>query len=192
VTGNYESLERFAGSADKEMQKMEANGVFEDVPEEEVGVWHRMGAALKNSDRRKALALGGVDIKDQTTLEAASRLLQGMGYPEIKARITHDCTAPGLNRAALCPPFRYPGLKDGLGLVKRGCWLSKGDVSRYFHSFPLARESRHLFLLVYRGRPRRSKRCVFDFGPCPYYTSGWGSGISPMGAEERNTVHAYG
>lgn len=52
-----------------------------------------MGAVIKNSDRRKAMALAGIQIVDQDSLELASPALQEQGYAAIKARITHDCTA---------------------------------------------------------------------------------------------------
>ena len=82
------------------------------------------------------MALAGIQIVDQATLERASAALQEQGYAAIKARITHDCTASGLNKSALCPPFRYPSLADGLRLVARGTWLAKTYISRYFHQFP--------------------------------------------------------
>jgi hypothetical protein len=112
VKDNYKSIFSFAGSVAKEFAKMVDNGVVEEVPEGTAGLWHPMGAVIKNSDRRKAGALAGIHITDQPSLEQASKALQEQGLPAIKARITHDCTASGLNRAALCPPFRYPSSHD--------------------------------------------------------------------------------
>jgi len=173
VTDNYQTIASFPDSVSKEFAKMVDNGVVEEVAASTAGVWHPMGAVIKNSDRRKAMALAGIEIKDQPSLELASKALSDKGLPIIKARITHDCTASGLNRTALCPPFRYPSLAEGLRLVVRNGWLAKTDISRYFHQFPLALESRHLFLLRLHGKYWRSKRLLVGFGPCPYYTSIW-------------------
>jgi hypothetical protein len=173
VTENYRSISDFPVSVAKEFHKMVEHGVVEEVPNNTAGVWHPMGAVIKNSDRRKAKALAGIQIVNQESLERASAALQEQGYAAIKARITHDCTASGLNRSALCPPFRYPSLADGLKLVERGSWLGKTDISRYFHQFPLALECRHLFLLRFEEKWWRSRRLLFGFGPCPYYTSIW-------------------
>jgi hypothetical protein len=87
-----------------------------------------MGATIKNSDRRKAQALAGITISDNDSLKAASKALEQMGLPAIKARITHDATASGLNGAALCPPFSYPSFANGLQLVMRDCWMAKNKV----------------------------------------------------------------
>jgi hypothetical protein len=147
--------------------------VVELVPSGTPGLWNPMGAAIKNSDRRKAQALVGITISNNESLRTASQALERMGLPAIKARITHDATASGLNGAALCPPFSYPSFANGLQLVIKDCWMAKTDISRYFHAFPLAKECRDLFLLSLDGKTYRAMKCVFGFGPCPYYTSTW-------------------
>ena len=173
VYDNYKSITNFSESANKEFAKMIAHRVVELVPSDTPGLWNPMGAAIKNSDRRKAQALAGITISDNDSLKAASKAMELMGLPAIKARITHDATASGLNGAALCPPFSYPSFANGLQLVTRDCWMAKTDISRYFHAFPLAKECRDLFLLSLEDRTYRAMKCVFGFGPCPYYTSTW-------------------
>ncbi len=44
VDGNYESLARYHRSVDKEYEKMEVNGVFEEMNPADTAVWHPMGA----------------------------------------------------------------------------------------------------------------------------------------------------
>ena len=177
VNGNYRTIDMYQGSVDKEFNKMVVNRVVVEVPSSTAGLRHPMGAVIKNSDKRKALVLTGIVITNQETLEKASTALERLGYHALKCRITHDCTASGLNGAAYCPPFRYPGLSEGLRLVQRNCWLAKGDVSRYFHSFPLAIDWRRFLLLEYKGKLYQAMRLLFGFAPCPYFASGWSAEI---------------
>ena len=121
----------------------------------------------------RARVLVGVEVIDQQSMDTASEKLIEKGYPALKARIATDLSATGVNRAAYCPPFRYPGPSDGLAIVRRGCWLAKGDVSRYFFEFPIAKEAYSLFLIVYLSVWYVFVRCCFGFSPCPYYCSTW-------------------
>ena len=172
--GNYPALSRFHHSARDEFLKMSRHGVVRPVVNPlHWGVISPLGAVLKNSDVIRARMLVGVQIEDQQSLTVANDRLATLGYPLVKARLITDLTATGVNRAAYVPPFRYPSLVDGLRLVYRGCWLAKGDVSRYFHCFPLALESRWLFWVTFLGVIYEMGRCVFGFAPCPYYCSAW-------------------
>ena len=49
--------------------------------------------------------------------------------------------------------------------------MAKGDVSRYFHSFPLASESRNWFTLVWLGLYYVYSSLPFGLTSCPYFTS---------------------
>jgi hypothetical protein len=173
VEGNYASMELYHASTAKEFGKMILHKVVQEVSDGTAGLVSPMGAVVKNSDKRRALVITGVSVKDQASMTKASTMLESKGFPPIKARVTHDLTASGLNASTLTPAFRYPGLADGLKMIKRGCWLAKGDVSRYFHSFPLASESRPFFLLRFLGACYMLLRCCFGFSPCPYYCSAW-------------------
>ena len=55
VADNYRSISDFPASVAKEFHKMVEHGVVEEVPNDTIGVWHPMGAVIKNSDRRKAM-----------------------------------------------------------------------------------------------------------------------------------------
>jgi hypothetical protein len=90
-----------------------------------------------------------------------------------------------VNRAAYKPPFRYPGIADGIRIIKRDCYIVKADVSRYFYLFPLAIMARWLFLVRYLGVLYVLVRCMFGFSACPYYCSTWS-------AEFRSWVIAAG
>jgi len=118
-----------------------------------------------------------VVVNDSGSMISANEALVALGLPEIKARLTNDLTASGVNRAALVPPFRYPSLVDGLGICRRDCFLGKCDVSRYFHSFPIAYEARWMFLLMFASVLYVGCRCLFGFAPCPYYCSVWSAEI---------------
>ncbi len=89
-----------------------------------------MGAAIKNSDRRKTQALAGIIIANNDSLRVASFAMEKMGLPASKARITHDATASGLNGTSLCPTFSYRSFANGLQLVMRDCWMAKTDILR--------------------------------------------------------------
>ena len=185
VEGNYRSVECYQESSAKEFDKAKLHNIVVKVADDTPGIISPMGAVIKNSDKRRALVLTGIRIVDQATLSKASSAMEALGFPPLKARITNDVTASGVNRAALCPAFRYPSLSDGIRLITPGCWIAKGDVSRYFNAFPLAKESQFYFLVRFLGIVYVSLRCVFGFGPCPYYCSTWS-------AEYRTWVMAEG
>jgi hypothetical protein len=169
--GNYPSVELYAASARKELDDMVANGVL--IPTATPKIVNPMGAILKNSDRVRARVLVGVDIRDQVSLTQASEALVAAGYPKVKCRITTDLSATGVNRASYTPPFRYPSLGDALRVVRRDGYFASGDVSRYFHSFPLAIDGRSYWCIEYGGIFFVYARCCFGHGACPYYTSTW-------------------
>jgi len=188
--GNYPTVLQFQASFEKEFEKMKVHGVakvvdgFVDTTTQR-GLVSPMGAVIKNSDRVRSKALGGICIVDQQSLSAANDFMKKNQYPEIKARVAHDLTATGINRAAYSPSFRYPSLHDYLRIVSRGSWQGKTDISRYFHSFPIVRESWWMFFVSYLGVLYVLIRCCFGFAPCPYYCSTWS-------AEFRSWILAQG
>ena len=173
VDGNYKSVDLYSESFDKEWKKTVKHGVVEPVPRGAVGVLTPMGAVVKGSDKLKAEVLTGVKVCDQASMNQANEVFQGKGLPEIKARMSTDATATGVNSALQKKPFRYPGPQDALKLIKRGDWIALGDVSRYFYSFPLALASLFLFFIEYKEIMYRFTRCPFGFALCPYYCQGW-------------------
>ena len=185
VEGNYRTVDLYPQATTKEFNKMVLHHVVKEVSMDEPGVVSPMGAVIKSSDKRRAHILTGVRITDQQSLSRASTALVNLGYPELKARLTNDITASGVNRASLCPPFRDPSLAEGIMLITPNCWIGKGDVSRYFYCFPFALVSRFFFFVIFLGRKWSFLRCMFGFGPCPYYCSTWS-------AEYRTWVLAAG
>lgn len=174
VKGNYETLTQYADSAEKEINSMLEHGVLEEWHDSLQGcVVHPLGAVVKSSDIIRARVLTGIEVKDQGSLTDASTLLVNSGHPKIKCRIITDCTATGLNRSSYSPPFRYPGIDDALSEISKDCWMGKGDVSRYFHSFPLSREARRFFLVEYKGKFYCYARCPFGYTLCPYFCSSY-------------------
>lgn len=168
---NSKAVTLFSASADKEFQDMLDRGVVIPCPTDVRGIVNPLGCVVKNSDKARARTLVGVQVVDQDSLTLASELLVAGGHPKIKARLTTDTTATGINDAALSPPFRYPSLGDGLHIVRRGCVLGKADIGRFFHSFALALNCRDLFTLWHRGQYWQYARCFFGFTACPYYCS---------------------
>ena len=137
---NTQRFVQFRGRVTTEFEEMERWGVVVKLGSfnNQTHLINALGAVIKNGDIARARTLVGIEVKDEVTLMAASAALVAMGQPKIKVRITIDCTGSGLNRASYCPSFRQPGFSEALRRVRRGCWMSKGDVSRYFHSFPVS------------------------------------------------------
>lgn len=172
TSGNYPSVARYAVSAAKEFQDMLDNQVLLPVSRPPK-ILNPLGAILKNSDKMRAKVLVGIDVVDQDSLTRASAALVARGHPKIKCRLTTDLTATGINRASYAPPFRYPSLGDALRVVRRNGYIASGDVSRYFHSFPLAIDGRYYWCVEYGGTVYSYARCCFGHAACPYYASTW-------------------
>lgn len=185
VQGNYSSISLYSESVDKEFQDMLHHGVLIRHQSRPSTISSPLGAIIKNSDKMRAATLVNITIKDQASLSAASTALLAIDQPKVKCRITTDSTASGLNHACYSPSFQYPGLADAVFLIKRDCYMAIGDLSRYFHSFPLALDDRHLYGITYGGSSYVYVRCWFGLSSCPYYCSTWS-------AEFRRMAHALG
>ena len=173
VKGNYTSLDLYGGSVEKEFTKMKDQGVVQCAPSGMKGIISPMGAVLRNSDKDKCLVLTVVTVIDQESLSQANIKLEKLGMPPIKARMTNDLSASGINKASLTPAFRYPGLADGIKIIKKDHYLAKADIARYFYCFPIAMEAYWLFMIIFKGIIYFISRCMFAFAPCPYYCSTW-------------------
>lgn len=185
MSGNYESTALYREGVAKELLgSMLANGAIRKCNPQPSQIVHPLGAVIKNSDKTRALTLVGVAIADQHTLGQANALLEAKGWPKVKVRVTMDCTATGVNAAALSPRFSYPSVKDGLEIVYRNCWLVVSDVSRYFHSFPWSAEMRKKMCVEWDGDRYECLGLSFGFTACPYYCSTWS-------AEFRRWVKAH-
>ena len=185
VSGNYLSVGLFQITASKEFSKMCDSGALVPVAEGTVGIVTPLGALIKSSDKLKTRVLTGISIVDQESLTQANIRLLDLGYPAIKARLTTDVTATGVNKAAYVPPFRYPSLADGIRIITPNCFLAKADVARYFLMFPLSTCSYYLFLVRWLGVLFGYVRCMFGLASCPYYCSIWS-------AEFRSWVISHG
>jgi len=177
---NSPKVQLFRAQVEKEFATMIEHSVVEPVPDDWNHVRARLyqnplGAVIKNSDIQRALALVDIRVTDSSSLALASERLLSQGQPKIKCRITTDCTGSGLNGATYSPSFRYPSLSEGLKLVERDCFLAKGDISRYFNSFPFASSVRRFFSFFLFGLWYWFVKLPFGFTSCPYYTSTWGA-----------------
>ena len=171
--GNYPSVALFQTSAAKEFQDMVTHQVVIPCSLQRPVLVNPLGAILKNSDKMRAKVLVGITIIDQATLTAASDALVAAGHPKIKVRMTTDLSAKGVNAASYSPPFRYPSNADTLRIIKRNGFIASGDVSRYFHSFPLAIDGRRYWVIEFGGNYWAYSRCCFGHAACPYYCSTW-------------------
>lgn len=173
TSGNYPSVAHYPDSFSKEHKDMVDQGVLRTCSPSPSTVVNPMGAQIKNSDRMRAKVLVGTDVIDQKTMSAASTELIAMGEPKIKCRITLDPTATGINRATLDLPFRYPSIADFIAIVSKDAVLGLTDIGRYFHSFPLAMESRDYLSVEHNHQLYHYARCAFGYRLCPYYCSAW-------------------
>lgn len=174
VSGNYESTALYREGVEKELLgSMLANGAIQRCAPGPSQIVHPLGAVIKTSDKTRARAVVGVTITSQETLGRANALLEARGLPKVKVRVTMDCTATGVNAAALSPRFSYPSVHDGLEIVYRDSWLVVSDVSRYFHSFPWAEDMRRKMCVDWDGVRYECLGLSFGFTACPYYCSTW-------------------
>lgn len=148
---NSKNLGKFNSQATGEKDAMLSDEVLVRLDSFLPGVHtlNALGAVLKNADVMRARTLVHIDIIDETTLLAASRALVDQGFLKIKVRITIDCSGSGVNGAAYSPSFRMPSFQEALKKVYRDCFMSKADVSRYFHSFPISEEFQNLLVVEF-------------------------------------------
>lgn len=162
--------------------------VFDKAPQ--IGKIHPIGAQVKNSDRVRAKVLVNIEIVDQNTMDSATAALVSRGSSKVKCRLTLDPTATGVNDASPDAPFRYPSFHDMLDLVSPNCFMALTDIGRYFHTFPLALESRPYFQIEYKRQTYHYARCPFGYKLCPYYCSAWSAEFKQwFRAEGIDTAH---
>jgi len=173
LKAHYESVDTYKSGCMLEINKMIKHQVLVQAPEGMVGIVNPIGAIIKNGDIMRAKILTGVAVKDQVSLAEANILLREMELSEIKIRVATDLSATGVNKACYRPPFRYPSLHDAIDIVEQDDWLAKGDVTRYFFLFPIAKESLWMFMISVFGVLYILSKCCFGFSACPYYCSTW-------------------
>ncbi len=170
---HYESVDTYKSGCMLEINKMIKHQVLVPAPEGMVGIVNPIGAIIKGGDIMRAKVLTGISVKDQVSLADANLLLKEMDLTEIKIRVATDLSATGVNMASYKPPFRYPSLHDAIDIIEPNDWLAKGDVTRYFFLFPIAKESLWMFLISVFGVLYILSKCCFGFSACPYYCSTW-------------------
>lgn len=147
----------------KEFATMVEHKAVELVPDQSsIRAINPLGAVIKNSDIQRARSLAHINVVDSDSLQRASDTLISMGQPKIKCRISTDCTGAGLNGASYVPPFTYSSIGDGVSLLTRNDFLAKGDISRYFYSFPFANEVKPYFSFVSTAECGGSTRYASD------------------------------
>jgi hypothetical protein len=134
---------------------------------------NRTGLNLKASDLARARVKVGISVDGPDSLAEANRALVKLGEPPIKARLTTDATGSGVNEAAMVPGFSYPTVHDAVRIIRRGDWLGKGDVERYYMLFPLAMECRGFFGVVYNAVLYWFVALFFGFAAGACYASVW-------------------
>lgn len=63
-----------------------------------------------------------------------------------------DCTATGVNAAAVCPRFAYLAIKGRAGILGPNAVMGVSDVSRYIYSFPWSIRMRNLMRIQWYGQ----------------------------------------
>jgi hypothetical protein len=168
----------------KEARKLvEGHGGFKPVVrqaergKEGEGVMNPMGIVLKSSEVNRAGLLTGVRIEDQESLSRANALLEEQGQLGIKARLTVNASAPGVNAALYKPGFSYPSVEDAVSLLYKGAWMGKGDVSRYYLMFPLAKEAWPMCKVGVLGLVWNFITVFFGLASAAYYASVWSAEV---------------
>lgn len=70
--GNYKTTAQYPGSITKEVDSMVLNKVIRSTLITPGDVVHPIGAVVKGSDKTRAMAILGLEVYNQTTLDAAN------------------------------------------------------------------------------------------------------------------------
>ncbi len=173
---NSRNCKKYPNKVAEEFGGMETHEVVVRLESFEPGkhIVNSLGAIVKTGDIIRCKTLTGIDVVDEASLLAGSRELVRRGFPKIKVRITIDCSGSGLNGAAYSPTFTMPGFAEALRRVYRDCFMSKGDVARYFHSFPISKEFRDFLVVEFaEGVYFNYMMVPMGFTASPNYASTW-------------------
>ena len=167
--GNHLSASQFRIHTAKAVVKLYDSGIVRPYPHTMVA--NPIGVAIPNAKKQLAYSLTGINIVDDASFEAADARIQALHLEPFKRRLIVDVTASGLNQMFDMRPFSYIDIHDFLQLINRGDYLAVTDVQAYFHSWPVAIESRPLFGISYDGVQGVFGRLPFGGAPCPYLAS---------------------
>lgn len=134
-------------------------------------VIHPIGAVVKGSDKTRAMALLGILVTDQISLDQANKELLARHLNKIKVRVATDCSGTGVNSRAVCPRFSYPSFREAVRIIYRGCWLGLVDIGRYFNSFPWSMDMRKFMRFRWQDNNYEFLGLCFGFSVCLYYTA---------------------
>ena len=151
-TGNYPPAQQhFWPAVDSDIAKLLHSGAIVALDSSSSGTCYTpLNCVLKNSDRQRALAVTGLNIRDADTLATINAILASAGQAPVKVRTVFDVTATGVNAVMETPPHSLPSIDDHLSIVTPGCFLVKKDVSRYYNCFPLAPSWRDRLAFIWR------------------------------------------
>jgi hypothetical protein len=172
---NHSSVEAFKASVAKGIRRMLSEGVLQPVSDHFQGCLTPFRAVLKKSSLLSAMHHARIPIIDDSSLIETNSIMISKKLPELKIRLTSNCTASGVNHATPEKPFSYPTMMQALSIISKGDWLAKGDLQSYFWTFPLAATAQPYFLVEFDGRRYVYTRCCFGYKLCPYYCSVWGA-----------------
>lgn len=187
---NYESTANYPGSVTKEINSMLENGVIQKCQYSVDEVIHPIGAIVKGSDKTRAMALLGILVTNQESLDKANKELLARHLNKIKVRVATDCSGTGVNSQAVCPRFSYPSFREAVRIINRGCWLGLVDIGRYFNSFPWSADMRKFMRFKWQDNTYEFLGLCFGFSVCPYYCSTWSAEFRRwMLAKRMNCTH---
>jgi hypothetical protein len=167
--GNHLSASQFRVHTDKAVSKLFTSGIVR--PCTSTVVINPLGIAIPNAKKQLAYSLTGIHIVDDASFEAADAKIQALSLEPFKRRLIVDATASGINAMFDVKSFSYIDIHDFLQLIQRDDYLAVTDIAAYFHTWPLALESRSLFGVQYAGVQGAFARLPFGGAPCPYLAS---------------------
>ena len=168
--GNHPSADQFRIHTAKAVAKLYAAGIVRPYQPAAI-VACPIGVTIPNAKKQLAYSLTGINIVDDISFDAADAAIQARSLEPLKRRVIVDATAPGLNAMFDVRPFSYIDIHDFLQLIHRNDFIAIADMAAYFHSWPLAMESRPLFAIRYHGVQGVFGRLPFGGAPCPYLAS---------------------
>jgi hypothetical protein len=167
--GNHLSASQFRIHTHKAVSKLFSGGIVRPYPF--TVIRNPIGIAIPNAKKQLAYSLTGINIIDDASFEAADERIQALALEPFKRRLIVDATASGINSMFDVMSFSYITIQDMLQLVQRDDYLAVTDIAAYFHTWPLALESRPLFGIQYAGVQGVFARLPFGGAPCPYLAS---------------------
>ncbi len=165
---NSAKVSKFDNAVRKTLDKLLKAKVVRVAEEHETMLVSSVNLVVKKVDSQWASSKG-LSMDNDAELAMVNRCRKSESLPEIKMRVVHDYTAPGLNAAQLKCRYSNIDISDLLQIMHPDCWFAVGDLSSYYESFSLANDFVGWFCFQLFGVIYVATRIMFGFAPAPAF-----------------------